>query len=539
MLIPSSMLGGAFITSSKSAFARGQNVLGAHRLEERRAARCFWLLAFAHGVVWFCVGWFTQGNLPLDAVEMVSWGQHRQWGYHKHPPLPAWLVSLVSRLTGDVAAVYLTSQLLTLTTFWAVWRLAKQMVSPWLALTSVVVLEGCYYYNYTTADLNHTIATRPMWALAILFLYEAHVKNRWYHWVLAGIFIGLGLLGKYYMALLVLSMLTLPFFAAESRAKLKQSGPYLTCLIASLVVLPHVVWVCSHDFCTINYALQRSQAESDTWLNHIYYPLRFIASQLGACIPILLLLWPLRNRIQLQHCALNELPFDLKYLLIVFCGPIMLYLLCSFILGIKIHSMWGGPLFSFAGLLAIRLFANHITPLEFQRVLRTSIAVGLIAVVALTSRNLLGLTIRGKPSRIHFPGKAIAENVNKSWSRHRAESIPIIGGDEFLAGTIAIQSAQNPLVYANLSPTASPGVSGDHDMNRSGGVILWKADREGVDFPRDLQQRFPGVIESYVETFHHKDLLSQKPLQLGIAIIAPEDSPGRNQWANLSSAKRQ
>ena len=50
-------------------------------------------------VAWTLVA-LTQANPPLDAVEWVAWGRHWQAGYHKHPPLAAWLAELASMLSG-------------------------------------------------------------------------------------------------------------------------------------------------------------------------------------------------------------------------------------------------------------------------------------------------------------------------------------------------------------------------------------------------------------------------------------------------------
>jgi len=144
-------------------------------------------------------------------VEMTYWGEQWQWGYHKHPPLPAWIAAGIWKLSGHQPLVmYLTAQLTIATTFWAVWQLAREGLSPWLALCAVGVLEACHYCTFSINDINNTIVTRPFWCLAILFLYRATKPSaskpiQW--WVLTGVVIGLGMLSKYYLGVLVLSMI--------------------------------------------------------------------------------------------------------------------------------------------------------------------------------------------------------------------------------------------------------------------------------------------------------------------------------------------
>ena len=43
----------------------------------------------------------TQPNPPLDTVEWLAWGHEWQLGYHKHPPLAAWVADLAWRLVLD------------------------------------------------------------------------------------------------------------------------------------------------------------------------------------------------------------------------------------------------------------------------------------------------------------------------------------------------------------------------------------------------------------------------------------------------------
>ena len=48
-------------------------------------------LVIAHVAIFTAVAAFTQPSLPLDAAEMVAWGNRWELGYHKHPPLPCWV----------------------------------------------------------------------------------------------------------------------------------------------------------------------------------------------------------------------------------------------------------------------------------------------------------------------------------------------------------------------------------------------------------------------------------------------------------------
>ena len=165
------------------------------RLSADATVGLFWGFAALHFALWLIVCWFTQPNMPLDMVEMLYWGQQWELGYHKHPPLPAWIAAATWWLGGgQTLLMYCVSQLTIVATFWAVWQLAREGLSPWAALCSVVLLQGCYYCTFSISDINNTIITRPFWALAVLFLYRAlgrgSTATKNLNWLLTGLMIG-------------------------------------------------------------------------------------------------------------------------------------------------------------------------------------------------------------------------------------------------------------------------------------------------------------------------------------------------------------
>src|SRR5580658_2023883 len=116
-----------------------------------------WLYVFiaVHLVIWTLVPAMVRYNLPLDAIEGTLWGHQLEWGYDKNPFLNAWLTALAVRLDGQSGwMIYLFSQLSVVICFWAVWQLAKKMVSPVYALIAVMLLEGVQYYHFHAIDFN-------------------------------------------------------------------------------------------------------------------------------------------------------------------------------------------------------------------------------------------------------------------------------------------------------------------------------------------------------------------------------------------------
>ena len=505
------------------------------QLEQPRrdpTVKVFWAIAIGHLLLWLLICVVTQPNLPLDMVEMIYWGQQWQWGYHKHPPLPAWIAAGVWEFSGNQPwAMYLTAQTTILITFWAVWKLAREIVSPWLAICCVAVMEGCYYCSYMINDINNTIMTRPFWALAILFMYQALASRtstrRVLHWSLTGVVIGLGMLCKYYMAVLVIAFLAVPVLIPATRKAFKTPGPYLMTAIALAIFSPHFIWMIDNDFITIQYVLQRSseaaqQSMLGNVLKHVTSPISFLLSQIGAVLPVVLLAWPL---IKGWRLSVDSAEFDRRYLAIVVLGPVVIYLFASALMGATIRSMWGGPLFSFLGLFLVTIFvANHESD-KIRQVLRSSLALGLLMAAALFVRNGFGPAVRGELSKVHFPGDEVTQQLHQRWHQNHEGPLKIVAGQNFVAGCIGVYSDNHVDVFSGLEPLHNPWTSLE-ELKETGGMIVWDKDERGESPPDDWQNKFPNsqLLEPIV--CKTKALTGDVDARVGVIIVHPQHASG-------------
>jgi len=504
----------------------------------------FWVFIVLHVLVWMAICLVTQPNMPLDMVEMLYWGQQWQMGYHKHPPLPAWTAATMWEIGRHHPwAMYLTSQLTIVVTYWAVWQLAREVLSPKMALCAVLVMEGCYYCTYMINDINNTIMTRPFWALAILFMYRSLAsptsRSRLMYWCLTGVAIGLGMLCKYYMAVLVLSLLMIPVVIPSTRKTLRTAGPWLMTGIACLIFLPHFFWMIENDFITIRYIFNRSgdaaahSAASGVaaWMKHITSPVSFVASQLAAVIPVVVLLSPLllkafksrktNTKTTRSQAGDSQLaPFFQKYLVIAVGGPIAIYVVLALVTGASIRSMWGGPLFSFLGLLLIVWFKVEYDSAACRKVVRDSLMIGCLMALGLFIRNGFGPAVRGELSKVHFPGQQIAQMIGQRWSAHYQQPLQIVGGQMFVSGCIGVYS-ENPIdVFGDLNPEANPWVS-DERLRKQGGMIVWDIDDPGLATPDHWQERFPNAELLEPLEYPTQALTGDVPARVGVLLVHP------------------
>jgi hypothetical protein len=503
--------------------------------------RIFWLALSAHVLIWTLICTLTQPNLPLDMVEMIYWGQQWQLGYHKHPPLPAWIAATVWELGNHTPwLMYLTSQMTIAVTFWAVWQLAREGLGPWLALCAVGVLQGCYYFTFTINDINNTIVTRPMWALSMLFLYRAIAskgsRRQTLNWCLTGVAIGLGMLCKYYLGVLVLAMMMVPVLMPTTRKSLRTSGPWLMVGVSLLIFSPHLWWMVNNDFITIQYVLNRSgNSTESSWVNHLVSPAKFLLTQVGAWLPITLLAWPLVGKAMKALRAQADVDSKLadgnslfrSYLSIVVLGPVLIYLCVATLTGANIRSMWGGPLFCCLGVLLLSLNRDFsladFAPTageDVRKVLRGCVIASVVMMIALIGRNVVSPTFRGDFSRVHFPGETVSSEVHRRWAELSDKPLSIVGGDMFVAGCVGVYSESKVDVFAGMSLAANPWLD-DESINQRGAVFVWNIDETGEVPPNDWISRFDNA--RIAEPFHcnASGAASSLKVRLGMIVVPP------------------
>ena len=74
-------------------------------------------------------------------------------------------------------------------------------------LLSVLILEGIYFYNYTTPEFNVYITELPFWTLTdILIPIKLSSRDNFKDWFLLGFFAAIGILSHYLFSYLLLSI---------------------------------------------------------------------------------------------------------------------------------------------------------------------------------------------------------------------------------------------------------------------------------------------------------------------------------------------
>lgn len=484
----------------------------------------FWAFIAAHVLAWTIVPALAQRSLPYDTIEMLYSGREWQWGYHKHPPLPAWLAAVCWEVCGSVDwPLYLIGQVCVAICFWAAWRLARDVLPPWPALAAALLLEACPFLTYTTPQWNNNGPTKPCWALAVMLLYFAIRRHDWRCWIGAGVALGVSLMAKYDAVLLIAAMLAFLIVHPAARRTLLTPGPALMLGTAGLVFLPHVIWALSRHMPGVDYvALQVSARHS--WLSHVKQPLFFLVAQLGAVIAIPLVAATVFGWRWRPATLDDRRRFMRDYLAFVVLGPLLLALVPPTLTGMRMVALWGSPMWTMFPLLLLVAFEPVTSPRPdaFRRLVYLCAACGGVMVGAFAVAKVFHGELSGRLTRVQYPGRELAREVDRRWKAVADRPLEMIGGDWWTAGIAACYGPDRPHVYPDVRPDWAPWTS-DEAFRRTGGVILWPGGDAAAGAP--FLERFPEAVVQEPIELHARGFFRDLSTRIGIAILPTRDGP--------------
>ena len=439
---------------------------------KRNVNNLFYIFITTHLVIWTLIPTLTNNNLPLDTIEALAWGSNLDWGFNKHPPMSAFLVETFYTIFGNNDwAYYLLSQICVVFSFFIIWSLSKDFFENKIySFLSILLLEGIYFYNYTTPEFNVYVCELPFWSLTAFYCWKGFKNNKYTDWLLFGIFAAFGILSHYLFIYLLLSM---DFFFLYMLIKKKIDFKCMISLFPFLIILlPHLIWLTENDYITITYGLHRTGTGEQNFLDHIIHPLIFLGKQIGILIPFFLMLLLLNSKFKIKS---NFKDNKLLFLLVINIIPITLVFLTSMIMGVKIRTMWMTPFYLFMGVLIIYIFQTHI---NIKKLKGFVLAFLILFIFSPFAYAYISITETNK--RTDYPGKEIAGLIQVRWNKNFSNDVSIVVGNEWHAGNLSYHLKSRPIWFNERIPK---------NFKYNGGVIY-------IGNKDVLKQTCPGVFGS-------------------------------------------
>jgi len=406
-------------------------------INKKNLNNLFYIFVISHLIIWTLIPSLTNDNLPLDTIEALAWGSNLDWGFNKHPPMSAFVIELFYQIFGSQDwAYYLLSQICVIISFAVVFKFAEDFFkNKEFCLLSILLLEGIYFYNYTSPEFNINVCLMPFWALTVMYLWRGLKENKTADWLLVGLFAGFGFLSKYLFIYLGLAIdIFLFYMIYKKKIDFK-------CIISIvpffIVILPHLIWLTQNDYITITYGLHRTGSVDQNFINHITHPLIFLVKQIGILVPFLLMILFLVSKFKIKFSFKDN---KLLFLLAINIIPIILVCATSMIMGAKIRTMWMTPFYLFFGVLLMYIFQNQINLKRLNNFLMVFIFIFILSPFLYAY-----VSITQTDKRTDYLGEEIALKIQKEWDKDFENPINVVLGNEWYAGNLSYHLKSRPV----------------------------------------------------------------------------------------------
>jgi len=216
-----------------------------------------WLL----GILLLRLAFAAAVPLVPDEAYYWTWSRQLAGGYFDHPPVIAWLIAGGTALLGDtpLGVRLLPNVAGTLATAAIAWT-ADVLAGPraarfaLLAFAAMPVAAVGMILATPDAPLLFGIA----WTLCCVTHALSHparsaTATRW--WIGAGLAIGVAMASKFTAVLVPVGLSLTILVVPALRPRLREPGPWLAVVVASLVMVPVLLWNASHDWIAFRFQL--------------------------------------------------------------------------------------------------------------------------------------------------------------------------------------------------------------------------------------------------------------------------------------------
>lgn len=447
-------------------------------------------LCFLQVVLWTGLPGIGSTSPTLDVAEMLAWGQEWQLGYAKHPPLPAWIAEIARNITGEpIYGPILASQLLVATSFLFVFLLGRRLLGTRDALVGTWLLTGVYYFSWPTPELNHNVVQMPIWAAALyLFAVIGEAPRRIVPWLWLGAVAGIGIYAKYSVVILYALLALWTLAERPRRAALATPGPWLGALVALAIAAPHLGWLVAADFLPLSYAAARSAGEAS-----FGRPFGFLAAQIANHLPMLVPLAPVLLTGRRPADGVPAPGEALRFLAVATFAPALLTAALALFAGAGLKDMWGAPMFSTSGLLAVALLRPRLGPAARRAMVAGALILLVVVPVAYALQAPVAAALGTKPPRTGWPMDAIAVTATESFRTTTEGRLAFVGGDPWLAALVSAGSPDRPSVVFSDPERTAPWATAQA-LRQHGLLLLWRDGDAAAEPPYGLTVATEGSV---------------------------------------------
>jgi 4-amino-4-deoxy-L-arabinose transferase-like glycosyltransferase len=478
-----------------------------------------WLLA-GYVAAWSAYGAIAKGSqdLHFDIGEMFAWSHQIGLSAPTHPPLGAWLVWLwFDVMPTQDWAFYLLAILVATVALWIAWRIAGRYLPPEKRVLGLALLSLLPFYNFHALKYNASSVLTPFWAATTWWFFLSFETRRASFAALAGFAAGAAMLGKYWSIFLLAGLGLAALTDPRRGAYFRSSAPWVTIAAGATVLAPHLFWIATHGFTTVDFAftshatsLARAAAGS----------LYFLLSVLGyiAASIVLGALATLPSVAAIKDTLAPGVP-ERRMLIVAFAAPLVLAALVAVVARADLDPLWS---MSAMTLLPVVLFSSPLLKVNRTAAVNILALAIVLPLLMLAASPVIAFVIyrQGVPNYAsHY--RLIAQAVEQAWRARSDKPLRIVGGNRPVVDGSNFYFAERPATFMINEPPRTPWVDPAR-IEREGIAIVCPHVEPGC--MRELNgyaARYGGKVED-VTLARRFFGTSDTPIEYRIAIIPPK-----------------
>ena len=417
-------------------------------------------------VLWVTTPMLVYHSVPMDIMESTLWGREGIIASHKHPSLPAFILHGLENLTGQASwGGYVAAQMCLLMTLWLMYRLGCHLLqSDKRALAATVLMMVTVYYSTQSVEFNHNVMQMPLWAAAMLALFHATQKtphSRWW-WLLLGVIAGVAFYAKYAVVILYVTIALWMIVNSHARRHLATVYPYLTALIAFVIMLPLLAWLMDNWMLTFDYAQTRAHEGIDKIL--LFLPAQVLNH--GALLIVVWLSGGLHKDIKLPSPHGDFIVF---FALV----PVCLTFILALLLGQGAMTKWAVPMTILWGVLVVGALSHRWREDVLSKIVLYGAIVVILLAIGYGVARAASPHLLGKVSKIHAPAHAITEQMERQWDDATNDAPLAIVGGGWEALMVAFHNKDKPSFWGGFNQQTAPWIT-DDAIAAKGALLIWR-----------------------------------------------------------------
>jgi 4-amino-4-deoxy-L-arabinose transferase-like glycosyltransferase len=442
--------------------------------DPRRANRTAAALIAIYVLVWwgFALASNVGHDIHFDMGEAFAWSLDPAYGYPKHPPFCAWILTVWFAVFPVTEwAYYLLAVVTAGVALWFVWLISAHYLSGEKRLVALLLLAFTPGFNVFALRYNPNGVALPLWAAAAwAFLWSWRARTALAGTV-AGIVMAANMLNKYW-AIFQIAGFVLAVAADRRRgAYFRSPAPYASVAAGAVLFAPHLVWLVDSDFAPFKYASTHVvQGSAAVWSRIGNY---FGGGLLYLIGPFAIVFLLARPRLALWRDMLWPAEGDRRLMALAQWSSFLMPIGVALAMRAELSSLWAVPFWPM--LPALMLAPASVAPSRRAAagVLAVT-AVGLCLVLAAAPVAAL-VFFRDPGNAGHLVSRPLAREVDRLWPAVSAAPLPYVAGPSRIAWGCSFYCRDHPRALPDFAQRLVPWID-FKQVQRRGFVALCPAD---------------------------------------------------------------